>query len=52
VSEETWNEAAIKKCEETGKDASFLEKYSASKTLAEKGKENSVLAIKLLRLTT
>ncbi|KAG7443070.1 D-lactaldehyde dehydrogenase [Guyanagaster necrorhizus] len=36
VSEADWNEPPIKECEEKGRDASSLAKYSASKTLAEK----------------
>ncbi|KAK9322287.1 NAD(P)-binding protein [Lipomyces orientalis] len=36
VSEMNWNEASIIECDEKGKDASRLSKYSASKTLAEK----------------
>lgn len=38
--EEDWNDAAINAVNERGKDASGGEKYSASKTLAEKGKYN------------
>ncbi|KAK0187889.1 D-lactaldehyde dehydrogenase [Armillaria mellea] len=37
ISEADWNEAPVKECEEKGRDASSLAKYSASKTLAEKG---------------
>jgi hypothetical protein len=48
VSEETWNEYAIKECEEKRKDTPFLEMYSASKTLAEKGEQKSVLRIDFL----
>ena len=35
--EEEWNEAALKEVRELGKEASGITKYSASKTLAEKG---------------
>jgi hypothetical protein len=35
--EEEWNEPALKEVRELGKEASGLAKYSASKTLAEKG---------------
>jgi nucleoside-diphosphate-sugar epimerase len=38
--EEDWNEPALKEVRELGKDASGLAKYSASKTLAEKGGSN------------
>ncbi|PBK74752.1 NAD(P)-binding protein [Armillaria solidipes] len=36
ISETVWNEAPVIECEEKGRDASSLAKYSASKTLAEK----------------
>ncbi|KAK7047940.1 hypothetical protein VNI00_006268 [Paramarasmius palmivorus] len=36
VSEDDWNEADVKRCEQLGKDASGLAKYSASKVLAER----------------
>ncbi|KAK0487355.1 D-lactaldehyde dehydrogenase [Armillaria novae-zelandiae] len=36
ISEAVWNEGLVKECEEKGRDASSLAKYSASKTLAEK----------------
>ena len=35
--EEDWNEPALKEVTELGKEASGIAKYSASKTLAEKG---------------
>ena len=35
--EEEWNEPALKEVRELGKEASGIAKYSASKTLAEKG---------------
>ena len=37
MSEAIWNEPCLAECEEKGNDASPLAKYSASKTLAEKG---------------
>ncbi|KZT29948.1 D-lactaldehyde dehydrogenase [Neolentinus lepideus HHB14362 ss-1] len=36
VTENSWNDSAIKDCEENGTQASQLSKYAASKTLAEK----------------
>ncbi|KAK0464594.1 D-lactaldehyde dehydrogenase [Desarmillaria tabescens] len=36
ISEAVWNESSIKECEEKGRNADNLAKYSASKTLAEK----------------
>ncbi|KAK0221934.1 D-lactaldehyde dehydrogenase [Armillaria fumosa] len=36
ISEAVWNEGPVKECEEKGRDASSLAKYSASKTLAER----------------
>ena len=36
--EEEWNEPALKEVRELGKEASGRAKYSASKTLAEKGR--------------
>jgi nucleoside-diphosphate-sugar epimerase len=36
-SEVDWNNDALKKVEEQGRDASFMTKYQASKVLAEKG---------------
>lgn len=38
--EEDWNNAAVEAVEKRGKEASGGEKYSASKTLAEKGECN------------
>jgi len=38
--EEDWNDAAINAVKKDGKAAAGNEKYSASKTLAEKGKQN------------
>ncbi|KAH8924707.1 NAD(P)-binding protein [Atractiella rhizophila] len=36
VNEEVWNDGAIARCERLGKDAEGIDKYSASKTIAEK----------------
>jgi hypothetical protein len=36
--EEDWNEPVLKEVKELGKEASGLSKYSASKTLAERGR--------------
>ncbi|THU93557.1 D-lactaldehyde dehydrogenase [Dendrothele bispora CBS 962.96] len=36
INEKNWNDASVKDCEEKGRDASGLAKYSASKTFAEK----------------
>lgn len=38
--EEDWNELAVGEVREKGKDASGIAKYSASKTLAERGGSN------------
>jgi hypothetical protein len=37
VSEKDWNDQRVEECERLGRDASGLSKYSASKTLAERG---------------
>jgi len=42
-SEEDWNEPALKAVRESGKEASGIAKYSASKTLAERGGSSFVL---------
>ncbi|KAK7456490.1 hypothetical protein VKT23_010740 [Stygiomarasmius scandens] len=36
ISEKNWNESSVKECEEKGRDASGIAKYSASKILSEK----------------
>jgi hypothetical protein len=45
ITEETWNEGAIEECNTKGKDAQPIAKYSASKTLSEKGALNLVWII-------
>jgi hypothetical protein len=42
VNEESWNEYAVNKVKEEGRNAGNLEKYEASKTLAEQGKYDSL----------
>ena len=39
LDENSWNESSITLVKEKGKDASNMEKYRASKSLAEKGKQ-------------
>lgn len=43
--EEEWNEPALKEVNDLGKKASGLAKYSASKTLAEKGVSGFYLSL-------
>lgn len=43
LNENDWNNEAIEMCEKLGRNALPGKKYQASKTLAEKGKEASLL---------
>jgi len=46
--EEDWNEPAVKEVRELGKKASWITKYSASKTLAERGVPSFELRLPVL----
>lgn len=45
VSEKDWNDQRVLECDKFGRHAAGLSKYSASKTLAERGESNILVLV-------